>query len=146
MRQLAWGRSEAMKWFMMAVLVLGLIAALSIGLTSQGSPGSKPPFMGAWESIDNYDGSDQVMAIGGGAGRHHVTLYDDRATLACKETEGPATAIGFGSVDGDELDVVGLVRCPSEQETYEWYTTFTYHPSDDTLTDPVGSTWYRIGR
>lgn len=136
-----------MKRFIIAGLAVGLIAALSIGLPSQGSAAPKKLFIGAWEATDVVDGSHMVMGIGGGGGSgvYHLTLFDDMATLACPLTWASATAIGFGSADEYDLHVQGLIRCPRERMTYSWDTTFVYDPSEGTLTDPLGVIWYRIG-
>jgi hypothetical protein len=113
-----------------------------------GGAASESPFIGAWESTD-FDGSHQTLTVGGGGGGvYHVTVFDDKATGGCPQTQGSATATGSGSVEGDTLHVGGSVLCPSEGETYPWEADFTHDSSDDTVSGPLGPysvQWNRIG-
>jgi hypothetical protein len=69
-----------MKRFIIGGLVVGLMAALSIGLASDNSRAAKDPFVGAWWSTD-VDGSYQRVSIGGGGtGIYHLAYLDDDAT------------------------------------------------------------------
>jgi hypothetical protein len=130
-----------MKRFIIGGLVVGLMAALSIGLASDNSRAAKDPFVGAWESID-LDGSHQRLSIGGGSGAYHVAYFDDWATLC---GGGQATAIGSGSAADYDLHTEPLlVRCLKQHFILGYMDfTFTYNPATDTLVSDV--IWNRIG-
>jgi len=123
-----------------AVFTIALVLATIAGPAAVASP--PDPFLGAYESIDGFDGSNQRIAFGGHGDTRRVTLFDDDATGACADG-GPAWATGIGEVSGDEITVTFDLVCASG-ESFVAELVFT-DLGDGTLTDsgPGNTIWYR---
>lgn len=133
--------------FLIVVGVVLLVSALMVTSVLA----ARDPFIGSWESIDNADGSYQVMHIGGGPGDSHRVSYRDFGASICDDPpfsgalEFAATARGSLSHSGNTLNGTLPVYCHTSP-TELWGDAFfelTYNPGDDTLTDGFGVTWNR---
>jgi hypothetical protein len=102
-----------MKRFIIVPLILALLVTLSLAIaTAAAGNGKDDPFVGAWESIDDTDGSHQWLWIEADTGGvYAVTLYDDSAA-GCNLPAGPGgpPTLGFGgaTIDPAADDVLQL--------------------------------------
>ena len=122
-----------------ALLITG--AVLLIPLTVASAAPKSGPFVGNWTAIDKFDDSNLTLVVKGqGAGKHPITLFDDRAT-ACGG--GTATAKDVGTVTGNVLSATLKVKCANGSFVPDTPYTFTYDPSTGKLTDSYGVVWSR---
>jgi hypothetical protein len=125
------------------IVIAALALAIAIPATALAAR-STTPFAGTWTSTD-FDDSTQVLIIAGGG--HPSVVYEDFFASGCYYNAGPAThwvAAGQGSIDGDTIWIdYHKSGCGTFlQGGYGDY--YTYNSGDDTLTDSVGITWYRM--
>lgn len=113
---------------------LGVLLAvvLLVGGAAAGSAASDP-FKGKWTSVDDFDGSVQVLKIGGGA--HHAKLSDAGASVCAPDLSSSATAKGFGTVAGATLTVIFRITCANGVAVPDATVVFTYDAATDTLSD-----------
>ena len=131
-----------------AALIAPALAALLLASACGGGGEPTDSFIGTWEAVDSVDGSNLTLSIAsGGDGTYDMTLLDDRATLACPTTEGPASVIATGGLSSPTilLFVEALVECPSEGTSILIMYDFIYDSATDTLTDGFGTTYNRAG-
>jgi hypothetical protein len=103
------------------------------------------PFLGAWESVDAADGSNQTLHFGGGGATRRVGLHDDFAS-GCTAAPQGAVARGDGSLaSATTIEVAFDVRCQKTGDRIEAVVTFTYDPVSNTLEDDLAppTTWFR---
>jgi hypothetical protein len=133
------------------ILVEAIVVLLVSALMVTSVLAATDPFIGAWESIDNADGSYQVMHIGGGPGDSHQVSFRDFGASICDDPpfsgalEFAATARGNLTHSGDSLSGTLPLYCHTSPTVF-WGNAFfdiTYNPGDDTLTDSFGVTWSR---
>ena len=100
-------------------------------------------FQGTWTAIDS-DGSNLTLTIQGSGtgGRHAVRELDDSASVC---GGAPASVQGWGTVDGDTMDVLWTLACQPGGNPFRGPVTeiFTYDPGSDTLTDSLGIVFHR---
>jgi hypothetical protein len=122
-----------------------ILAALSaailviLGTASIVSAGGEP-FTRSWSAID-VDGSVMMLKFVGNAATRTVTLVDARATTCGGDVY---EARGVGSVDANEIHVIGTAGCVGDVPG-PWEQTWTYQAASHTLTDGI-LTWHRGNR
>jgi hypothetical protein len=117
-----------------------LLALVALVLAAGSSLAAPPdPFKGKWQSVDT-DGSNQVLALGGGGATRNVTLRDDFASVC---GGGVAIVRGTGTVAGDSLSGTFAVRCANGTAVPDAAITWEYDSVADTLTDSFGVVWTR---
>ena len=133
------------------ILVCGLILSPSLVYASDGSTGNRDSWIGAWESIDLVDGSNQRLTVSGGQHiTYKITYYDDSGSMCGGD---PFIGIGEGTIIEENLvEVEMLFRCLSRpvQIKGPYIFSLEYDVSTDTLLqweDGCGpyAIWHRIG-
>jgi hypothetical protein len=127
--------------------ILGAVfAAALVGAAMAPAAVASPPdpFLGAYQSVDGFDGSNQTVSFGGHGDTRRVTLFDDNATGGLCPEAGPAWATGIGEVSGDTLTIPEFEVVCASGETAVLPFSFT-DEGDGTLTDsgPGGTIWHR---
>ena len=129
-----------------------LVVILALLVTSAALAGKKKGFNGAWESIDNFDGSYQVMVIE--LANSYFMYYDFGASVCGTDFDVPLYASSFEGppeVVGNEMTVEGKILCVADDpfyvddgsgspEIYSW--VLTYDKNSDTIS--WFDTWSRI--
>ena len=116
------------------------------GVAALPAPASAAPgeLSGTWTSVD-LDGSNQTLKVSGsGNPTYAVVLRDDETSGVCGGA--PAQLVGPGSVDGDELVVLGRLVCVPGGNPLSGgpiLFTFEHDAATDTLTDFTGVVWHR---
>lgn len=128
--------------------VLGALGVIGAGAGVLAPPASAQggDLAGWWTSTD-VDGSHQTLRIrGAGTPVYAMTLRDDFTTGVCGGP--PAKLVGHGVVVEDGVWMTGPLVClpggnPLPRQKIELF--FAYDGSSDTLTDPSGVVWERVG-
>jgi hypothetical protein len=136
--------------------ILVILAVLLATLVAPASAGqSNNPFVGSWESYDDFPGGDfshvrlQVGANG------HFHLRDDAATACLNEGFGfvPGAISGFGEVSNDDrwtLGTTGDLYCYTRDGrgrqllAADFSMSLVYDPLTDTLPSDFNC-YYRTG-
>jgi hypothetical protein len=131
-----------MKRARIAIGLSGVITVASATLSPLASAASGP-LAGTWTSIDIPDGSSQTLDIRGSGARVYSMLWLDHGATACGGD--PAQISGPGYPDGDDLIMVGALKClPGGNFIRSRIAIgFVYDGSADTLTDEFGVVWHR---
>ncbi len=113
------------------------------------------PFVGSWESDDDFAGGDDShvrLQIGANG---HFHLRDDAATLCLVQGFGfvPASISGFGEITSENpwtFEGTGDVYCYTRDERgrqlalADFPSTFVYDPATGTMPSDFNC-WYRSG-
>ncbi len=138
-----------------AILLLGAALVLLVSILFVQSALAKPdPFIGAWTSIDNADGSSQRLTIGGGPGNtYHFSYRDDGASLCGTDPVSgdplyAANATGTLVASGNTLSGDRQIYCLAKPHYLlgNFPLSLTYDPVTDTLFDPLDPyqvVWHR---
>ncbi len=133
--------------YVTCVLVI-LAIALPAGSVVSAAPAS--PFIGYWQAVD-VDGSDIRLSIGGRpAGPFQITWTESYIGF-CDREAGIMRGTGWLNLDDPNILEADLfLVCFTTGNTYNFHTTFVYHPDTGMLrnTDEAGfvQVFYRPGR
>ena len=128
-----------------SILLLSVLVFSTVAVAAE-----KSHFVGAWEGIDAYDGSYQIMQIRGGGNGQYVVILQDSVCSGCGESQPSCKGLGKGIISGGVLTAdltvhaMGCPNCPCHGATAA--IVFTYDSCTDTITDNVGTTWTRVER
>jgi hypothetical protein len=117
---------------MRRALVAVAFVALALVLAFPATAAPRSPFVGLWRAVDGVDGSNLLVAIGGGRGRYVLTLLDDYWSLCDGE---PGIGRGTGTVDAIDPTILHtdlVCRCLKQHKNYAYQLDFDYDPATDT--------------
>ena len=127
-------------------LVLAIAGVLGLALApAVGAAGS--PFSGTWISIDDGDGSTQLLTVGRGS--TPAAPYQDFYASTCDNAGSPTThfvATGRGTVDDGSMWVDFRNGGCGRTGIGAFGLGFWYDAGTDTITDDFGITWSRFPR
>ena len=139
----------------MKKLAVVVVLVILLVVTSVAMAGDKKGFDGAWETVDPFDGSYEVMIIE--SSYPHFSYTDYGATACGTDGDGsplyPAVIEGDPVISGDTLTVSGMVVCMGDSPYFllpdPFVLVFTYDKQSDTIGSDMPSfteIWTRIGK
>lgn len=130
--------------FALLVSVTLVAGFLAVGPAASGAPPGDP-FVGRWEAVDGFDGSNLTLSISGGS--HRSVLRDDEVTGGGCPFETPAVATGTGTVADSVITIDFDVLCLADHTTFFFGDYIVTHDeATDTLVHADGTTYSRMGR
>lgn len=124
------------------VALLTVVLGVAMAVPAVANAASPTDVNGTWTSVDNADGSNQIMDVRvNPANRARIVLRDDDG-LIC----GGGSALiarGKGSLSGDVITVDYKIKCDNGLKATVTGITYTYDAATGTLTDNFGVVWSR---